>query len=92
MPSCVSRGLYSSQIAEWRKLRDAGILAGKKAGETIGKLSQEQAETARLRRQLRVSESRLKQTEAALEVIGKLSAFVENAIVESPDEPKSTKK
>ena len=38
------QGLYSSQITEWRKLRDAGVLAGKKAGETIGKLSREQRE------------------------------------------------
>ncbi|SMX99411.1 hypothetical protein BAUR9175_03527, partial [Brevibacterium aurantiacum] len=29
------QGLYSSQIAEWRKLRDAGALTGKKPGETI---------------------------------------------------------
>ena len=26
-------GIYSSQITEWRKLRDAGVLAGKKPGE-----------------------------------------------------------
>lgn len=86
------QGLYSSQIAEWRRLRDAGVLAGKKAGETVGKLSAEQVEIARLRRQLGVSESRLKQTEAALDVMGKLSAFFENAIAESPDEPKPKKK
>lgn len=30
-------GLYSSQMTEWRRLRDAGALAGKKAGESIGK-------------------------------------------------------
>lgn len=53
-------GLYSSQITEWRKLRDAGVLAGKNPGEKIGKLTKDQAEIARLRRQLEVSESRLK--------------------------------
>jgi transposase len=84
-------GLYSSQITEWRRLRDAGVLAGKKPGETIGKLSQDQAEIARLRRQLEVSESRLKRSEAALGIMEKLSAFLENAIQESPDEPKSKK-
>ena len=51
-------GLYSSQMTEWRRLRDAGVLAGKKAGESIGKLSAEQAENARLRRQLEVTQSR----------------------------------
>lgn len=86
------QGLYSSQITEWRKLRDAGVLADKMPGESIGKLSREQAEIARLRRQLEVSESRLNTTEAALGIMGKLSAFFENAIAESPDEPKSKKK
>lgn len=84
-------GLYSSQMTEWRRLRDAGVLAGKKPGETIGKLSADQAEIARLRRQLEVSESRLKRSEAALGIMEKLSAFLENAIQESPDEPKSKK-
>jgi hypothetical protein len=27
-------GLYSSLISEWRKQRDAGVLAGKRHGET----------------------------------------------------------
>lgn len=74
-------GLYSSQMSEWRRLRDAGVLAGKKAGESIGKLSAEQAENARLRRQLEVSESRLKKTEAALDLMGKLQAFLEMCFV-----------
>lgn len=85
-------GLYSSQMTEWRRLRDAGVLAGRKPGETIGKLSKDQAELARLRRQLEVSEGRLKRSEAALGIMEKLSAFLENAIQESPDEPKSKKR
>jgi hypothetical protein len=84
-------GLYSSQMSEWRRQRDAGVLQGKKAGETIGKLSKDQAENARLRRQLEVSESRLKQSEAALELMGKLQAFLENASEDMPDEPRSRK-
>src|SRR5450756_2788475 len=47
-----SHGLYSSLISEWRRLRDAGVLAQKRPGEKIGLLSGEQAEIARLRRQL----------------------------------------
>lgn len=85
-------GVYSSHIAEWRKLRDAGVLEGKAAGARIGKLSAEQAEIARLRRQLEVSEDKRKKTEDALNIMGKLSAFFENAINESQDEPKSKKK
>ena len=85
-------GLYSSQMTEWRRLRDAGVLAGKKAGESVGKLSAEQAENARLRRQLEVSEGRLKKTEAALELMGKLQAFLESASEDMPDGPQSKKR
>ena len=48
-------GIYSSQMTEWRKLRDAGVLAGRNPGEKIGRLTPEQAEIARLRRQLAVT-------------------------------------
>ncbi|SNS54193.1 hypothetical protein SAMN06264365_1181 [Actinoplanes regularis] len=43
-------GLYSSLMTEWRRARDAGLLQGKPAGETVGRPSPEQAEIARLRR------------------------------------------
>lgn len=85
-------GLYSSQMAEWRKLRDAGVLQGKKAGQKIGKLSAEQVEIARLRRQLEVSESRLKRSEAALGVMGKLHAFLETLSEDTNDDPPSKKR
>lgn len=67
------QGLYSSQITEWRKLRDAGVLEGKKAGETIVKSSKDQAEIARLRRQLESTERRLETSEEALLIIGKIA-------------------
>ena len=35
-------------ISEWRKQRDAGVLAGKRPGEKVGRLTAEQAEIARL--------------------------------------------
>ena len=85
-------GLYSSQMTEWRRLRDAGVLAGKKAGESIGKLSAEQAENARLRRQLEVTQGRLEKTEAALDLMGKLQAFLESASEDMPDGPRSKKR
>ena len=44
-------GLYSSLISEWRKQRDAGVLAGKAPGGKVGRLSAEQAEIARLTRE-----------------------------------------
>ena len=65
------QGIYSSQITEWRKLRDAGVLEGKQPGEKIGRLSAEQAEIAKLRRQLAQAEQRLATTEVALTIMGK---------------------
>src|SRR6266487_3532212 len=45
-------GLYSSLISEWRRTRDAGLLRGKPAGAVVGRPNADQAEIARLRRQL----------------------------------------
>src|SRR3954447_17643286 len=52
-------GLYSSLISEWRRLRDAGLLEGKEPGARVGRPSAEQAELARLRRELADAQRRL---------------------------------
>lgn len=84
--------ILPSRQSEASPRRDAGVLEGKTGGDRIGKLSVEQAEIARRRRQLEVSEGKRKKTEDALDIMGKLSAFFENAINESQDEPKFKKK
>lgn len=84
-------GLYSSLISEWRRLRDAGVLEGKTAGETIGHPSAEQAEIARLRRQLAASQQRLATTETALDIMGKAHALLES-ISESAENEQPRKK
>lgn len=80
------QGIYSSQVTEWRKLRDAGVLAGKKPGEKIGKLSPEQAEIARLRRELEISQRRLGITEVALGIMGKAHELLEELSKGSNDD------
>ena len=85
-------GLYSSLISEWRRLRDAGVLEGKTAGETIGRPSAEQAEIARLRRQLAASQQRLATTETALDIMGKAHALLEQISESAPEEPKPKKR
>ena len=72
------QGVYSSQITEWRKLRDAGLLVGRKPGEKIGRPSAEQAEIARLTRELDLARRRLATTEAALDLVGKAHALLED--------------
>ena len=86
-----AEGLYSSQITEWRKLRDAGVLAGKKPGEKIGRLTTDQAEIARLRRRLERSERRLARTEAVLLIMGKTQELLEDLSKSSRDETPHTK-
>ena len=72
-----ANGLYSSQIVQWRKQRDAGMFEGKQPGETIGKPSKEQAEIARLKRQLAQREQNLETTQTALDIMGKAHALLE---------------
>ena len=65
-------GLYSSHVIEWRKLRDAGVLAGKDPGRRVGRPTKDQFEVARLRRELEATERRLASTESALVIMGKV--------------------
>lgn len=86
-----SQALYYSQVAEWRRLRDAGMLeaipAGAAAGAKTGtRMSPEQAEIAKLRRELDVSEKRLARTEVALEIMGKARELLEE-LSESSTQP-----
>lgn len=80
-------GLYSSLITEWRRLRDAGLLDGKNPGEKIGKPTQEQAEIARLKRDLADAKARLATTEIALTIMGKAHALLEQISKSATDEP-----
>jgi transposase len=79
-------GLYSSQITEWRKLRDAGVLGGRAVGARVGGLSAEQAEIARLRAQLDKAQRRLARTEVALDIMGKAHALLEEISESAQDE------
>ena len=79
-----AEGLFFSQVTEWRKVRDAGLLAGKPPNEKVGRPSAEQAEIARLRRDLDRAERRLATTETALMIMGKAHALLEQ-ISESAD-------
>jgi hypothetical protein len=79
-------GLYSSQMTEWRKLRDGGALGGLPAGAKAGRLSAEQAEIARLRGELSKAERRLARTEVALDIMGKAHALLEEISESAPDE------
>jgi transposase len=80
-------GLYSSLMSEWRRARDAGLLQGRAAGESVGRPSAEQAEIARLRRELEVTQGRLARTETALEIMGKAREVLEEISRSEADGP-----
>jgi len=85
-------GLYSSLISEWRKQRDAGVLAGKAPGEKVGRLSAEQAEIARLTRENARLSKRLDTTEAALDIMGKAHALLESLSERADSDDKRRKR
>ncbi len=78
------QGIYSSQITAWRQLRDSGVLAGKQAGEKVARPTADQLEIARLTRDLEAARRRLATTDAALSIMGKAHALLEQ-ISESAD-------
>ena len=85
--TCARRACTPPRSPEWRRLRDAGVLAGKSAGARVGRPSAEQAEIARLRRQLDLAERRLSRTEAALDIMGKTHALLEEISESAPEQP-----
>jgi transposase-like protein len=83
-------GLYSSLISEWRRTRDAGLLAGRPAGAVVGRPSADQAEIARLRRELDIAQRRLARTETALVIMGKAQELLEDISESTGTPPPST--
>ena len=86
-------GLYESSISSWRRQRDAGQLtsSGSARPSTKKEKSPEQAELeqlrkekARLERQNAAMARKIKQTEAALDIMGKGIALLET-VSESAD-------
>ena len=74
-------------VTEWRRARDAGLLQGKPSGETVGRPSAEQAEIARLRRELQLAQAKLARTETALTIMGKARELLEDISRSEPDGP-----
>jgi transposase-like protein len=66
-------GIYSSQITEWRKARDAGTLGG---SSRTGR-SADRKEADRLRKQNERLEAELEKTRTALDIMGKVHALLE---------------
>lgn len=81
-------GLYSSHIIEWRRARDAGALAGARAGVADKPRRPARSQADRDAERLRAENERLRaelaRTKAALDVVGKAHALL-GLISESAD-------
>jgi transposase-like protein len=69
-------GIYSSQITEWRKARDAGSLAALEAKPRASRRA-ETKEVDRLRKKNKRLEAELAKTRTALDIVGKAHALLE---------------
>jgi transposase len=69
-------GIYSSQITEWRKARDAGSLAALGSKPRASR-SAEMREADRLRKKNKRLEAELAKTRTALDIMGKAHALLE---------------
>jgi len=75
-------GLYTSHVAEWRRVRDTASVPGPKTRSS--KRTAEEVELDRLRRRNERLEAELARTKLALEITGKAHALLE-LISESAD-------
>jgi transposase len=83
-------GLYSSNIVEWRRAREAGGL--RRTGAPVPKASgAETKEMERLRRRAERAEAELAKTKAALEIMGKAHALLEMLAESAEPETKPKK-
>ena len=76
-------GLYSSHVVEWRRARDAGVLAGLAPRARGRKVTSEQAELARTRRRAERAEADLAKAKLVIEIQGKASELLGQLLTES---------
>jgi transposase len=82
-------GLYTSHIAEWRRLRDTGSRDALAPKPTKAKRTAETVELEKLRRRNERLETELARTRLALEITGKAHALLEMLSESAATEPKS---
>jgi transposase len=83
--------LYTSHIVEWRRARDAGALSGLAAQAGRPRRTPEQVELERVRRRNQRLEAELARTKAALEIVGKAHALLEQLSESADSEPRSSR-
>ena len=81
-------GLYSSQVTEWRRWREAGAVGTQPRREPAPPLS---AELARATRRAERAEAKLAKAQKVIEIQGKVSELLEQLLAESTTEDKQSR-
>jgi len=84
-------GLYSSQIVEWRRARDAGVLHRTGTTAEQPRRPGTDAALAKANRRADRAEADLAKTKMALEIMGKAHALLEMLAESADSDPKPTK-
>jgi len=83
-------GLYSSHVIEWRRARDAGVLAGRARPRGRPAADPRDAQIARLRKEKAKLEQELAKARFVVEVQAKLQALLETISEGADTEPGSS--
>jgi len=81
-------GLYSSHIVDWRRARDAAVLAGLSPRLRPPARSDEQVEIDRLRRRAEKAEAELAKARLVIDIQGKASELLERLLAEGDEDRK----
>jgi hypothetical protein len=84
-------GLYSSQITEWRRAREAGALVGLRTQPRSDHDRPLSAELARATRRAERAEAKLAKAKKVIEIQGKVSELLEQLLAESTTEDKQSR-
>jgi hypothetical protein len=84
-------GLYSSQVTDWRRSRDAGALVGLSAQPRKDQARPFSAELARATRRTERAEAKLAKAQKVIEIQGKVSELLEQLLAESTTEDKQSR-
>jgi hypothetical protein len=84
-------GLYSSQVTDWRRCRDAGALVGLGNQPRRDQARPLSAELARATRRAERAEAKLAKAQKVIEIQGKVSELLEQLLAESTTEDKQSR-
>ena len=84
-------GLYSSNVTEWRRARDAGALGGLDQKPRTDRSAPRRVELDRVTRRAERAEAKLAKAQQVIEIQGKVSVLLEQLLAESTTDDKQSR-